>query len=272
MAEATIQGKRPDPDEIYVGYLPVPPRQRRFLRVAVPVGAWLLCAMTFLWARSQNAPGISRWDDQHARTFSGLVIAEPYPMLFVDDADGAGSTPLLLVEVGKHGGQRAAVFHGKRVTVSGWVLRRDGRTMLEMEPGAAAFSPKKGTSDPLLTEREPSMPPVTVIGRSTLRGEIVDAKCYLGAMRPGEGKTHKDCATLCIRGGIPPVLVVNGRTGNPEYYLLTNEQGGALDVSVLPLVADPVEMTGVVGTWGGSGGGEGGLRVLRVGVKDIRRL
>jgi hypothetical protein len=28
----------------------------------------------------------------------------------------------------------------------------------------------------------------------TLTGEIVDSKCYLGVMNPGQGKVHRDCA------------------------------------------------------------------------------
>lgn len=41
----------------------------------------------------------------------------------------------------------------------------------------------------------------------TLDGELVDSKCYLGTMKPGDGKTHKSCAILCLRGGIPPLFV-----------------------------------------------------------------
>jgi len=32
------------------------------------------------------------------------------------------------------------------------------------------------------------------------RGQIVDPKCYLGVMKPGEGKPHSDCAIRCIDG------------------------------------------------------------------------
>jgi hypothetical protein len=46
-----------------------------------------------------------------------------------------------------------------------------------------------------------------------VRGEIVDSKCFLGVMVPGSGKTHKDCASLCLRGGIPPALYVRDQSG-----------------------------------------------------------
>ena len=39
-------------DELYVGYLPVPQGQRRFLRLGLPLVLWIACGATFLWARS----------------------------------------------------------------------------------------------------------------------------------------------------------------------------------------------------------------------------
>ena len=47
-------------------------------------------------------------------------------------------------------------------------------------------------------------------GPVTVSGEIVDSKCFLGVMVPGAGKTHKECASLCLRGGIPPAPVRAG--------------------------------------------------------------
>jgi hypothetical protein len=46
-----------------------------------------------------------------------------------------------------------------------------------------------------------------LLGPITVRGELVDSKCYLGVMNPGHGKVHRDCAARCIGGGIPLALV-----------------------------------------------------------------
>jgi hypothetical protein len=59
------------------------------------------------------------------------------------------------------------------------------------------------------------------LGLMELTGEIVDSKCFLGVMVPGAGKTHKDCASLCLRGGIPPALHVQDRDGRSALLLLT---------------------------------------------------
>ena len=40
------------------------------------------------------------------------------------------------------------------------------------------------------------------LGAVTLTGEIVDSKCFLGVMNPGNLKPHKACAIRCISGGI----------------------------------------------------------------------
>ena len=78
----------------------------------------------------------------------------------------------------------------------------------------------------------------------TLRGEIVDPKCYLGAMKPGEGKTHKACAVRCISGGIPPTLVCWDASGKSTYYVLVDEDGEAANEVFLDVIGQPVEVTG----------------------------
>jgi len=76
-------------------------------------------------------------------------------------------------------------------------------------------------------------------------GEIIDPKCYAGSMKPGDGKTHKACAALCLRGGIPPVFV----TG-PDHaaYVLTTAGGRPIQgddlARVIAVVGDRVEMSG----------------------------
>jgi hypothetical protein len=255
----TDRSSTPQQDEIYVGYLPVPLRQRKFLLLTVPLLLWVLCAGAFLWARSQHAPGPAVWDDagQPIR-LRGVIVSKPYPLLFTLDAEGTPQA-ILLVEAGKHGShQRFTGLDGRSVTVSGWPLHRDGRRMLELEPSESAVVADASTPPT-------PVPTVIPVGRVTLRGEIVDSKCFLGAMKPGEGKTHKECATLCIRGGIPPMFVTRNAEGVTTYYLLENPAGGPLDAAIFPFIADPVEVRGEHAEWGR-------LNILRVKPEDVRRL
>jgi hypothetical protein len=248
-----------DREELYVGYLPVPPKQRRYLRRAVPVVLWTLCAASFLWARAQHSPGAGVWDDGQPVKLRGVVVTQPYPLIFTQDASGQVQA-VLLVEAGKHGShERFKGLQGHSVTVSGWPLHRDGRRMLELEPTDAAVVADTQPANLIVPSASLSR------GTVTLRGEIIDSKCFLGAMKPGEGKTHKECATLCIRGGIPPMLVTRDAQGAATYYLLEDPAGGPIDPAVYQLIADPVEIIAELKTWGG-------LNVLIVRPESIRRL
>lgn len=237
-------------DGPYVNYLPAPASHRRLLRVVVPAALWMGCVVMFLWARTQQDPGPAVWDDGAARSFEGTIVARPYPMLVTDH--GA----VLLVESGKVGARDVSTWAGRRCRVSGWLLTRDGRRMIELEPG----------SDAVMDLGAPGAPPaVRDLGMVLLRGEIVDAKCYLGAMKPGSGRPHKECATLCVTGGIPPVFVGRGADGAAVHALLSGADGGPIDPALLPLVADLLDVRGRASEIAG-------LVVLRVGPGDVRRV
>jgi hypothetical protein len=97
-----------------------------------------------------------------------------------------------------------------------------------------------------------------------LRGEIIDSKCYLGAMKPGGGKIHKACAALCLSGGVPPMFVTRDADNRETYYLLTAPDGGPLASDTFDYVGDAVELTGHLEL-------HGDLHVLKVAAADIRR-
>lgn len=259
MDDPAASGITDSQPEFYVPYLPVATSQRRFLKYLVPSVLWLLVGASVLAAYTQTSPGIGTWETGKARTFHGTIHAHPYPALITDDRGDGKPGMLLLVEVGKHGGGgRAASFDQASVDLRGWPLHRDGRWILELEPGEEAIQQTHASSPgPTLT--------TTPLGQVTLRGEIVDSKCFLGAMKPGEGKTHKECATLCISGGIPPMLVTRDAGGSPTFYLLLDEAGGPLGADAYPFIADAVELTGQLER-------QGETMCLRVHAKDIRRL
>lgn len=249
--------------EFYVGYLGMPPRMGRFIRRLIPSALLVSTAVGWLLARAQNDPGNAVWSTASPREFVGIVEAAPYPHLRVrsSTAEGAVET-LLLVEVGKFGGgARAARLSGRGATISGWVLERDGRRMLEMEPGPSL----KEAALPTVDAARLSRPRTVGLGPVSLCGEIIDSKCYLGAMKPGEGKTHKECATLCIAGGIPPMLVTIDAAGQRRYFLLTDPAGEALDERILPYAGDAVEIRGELES-------RDDLTILRMDPANLRRL
>lgn len=245
------------PDEMYVGYLPVPRRQAQFIRLLVPAAMAMLATIGWLWARSQASPGRGVWENDRLIQLRGVLIARPYPMLLTTREDG-GQELVLLVERGKRGPRHAEAQFGRSVAASGSLLVRDGRRMLELQTGDNALAPAASTG-------EPFVPPRKSMGPVTLRGEIIDAKCFLGAMKPGEGKTHKECATLCIRGGIPPLFITHDGAGRAVYCVLEAPDGGPAGPEIQPFIADPVEISGEWSTWAG-------MNFLSVRAGNITRL
>lgn len=245
-----------DPYDLYVGYLPVPKRYVQFVRVVVPLTLWGLAMLGLAWASRQADPGGAVWEDEAPRAFPGMVIAKPYPLLL--DAGGPGDSLVthMLVEGGKHGGQRAVPFDQQFVMVRGYRLSRDGREIIELAEDNDAIAPAQGAP---LTNATP-----TLTGLKTLRGEIVDSKCYLGAMKPGEGKTHKACASLCVRGGIPPMLVTLAPDGTLGYTIIARSESEPVGEEVLQYVGDEVIVQG-------RGFEIGGMKFIGIANGGIRR-
>lgn len=244
-------------DELYVGYLKTPPPVLRFLSWLIPAVVCGLSACMLAWALTQPSPGTGVWEDGRPVQLRGTLVARPYPMLLLDSPS---ETPevVLLVEVGKLGVARETeAWNGRAVVASGWPLHRSGRRMLELEPEPAALVLDSSGTDARVQPQP--------LGPAKLRGEIVDSKCYLGAMKPGEGKTHKECATLCIRGGIPPMLVSFDVGRTPTFTLISGPDGGPLQSDAHPFVGDLVEASGELFRLGN-------LRILRVAAPDLRRL
>ena len=174
------------------------------------------------------------------RTFTGVIVEEPSPMLAVlrpGQVEGGERFSFYhLVSPFKFGaGEHIDGLHGKTVQLEGTLIHNDEQTMIEIVPDSVRTSEDAGDT---------ALPAAEAMGEHTFRGEIVDSKCYLGVMNPGNLKTHKSCAIRCISGGIPPVLLVRDEAGRAAYMLLVDEYGSSVNERVLDLVAEPIEVTG----------------------------
>lgn len=78
----------------------------------------------------------------------------------------------------------------------------------------------------------------------TLTGELLDGKCYLGAMKPGDGAAHRACAMLCIRGGLPALFIADSGDERGRVYWATGGLGQGLGEDLVPLVARRVQVRG----------------------------
>jgi len=232
----------PRRDEFYVGYLPPPPGIRSAVRrrtVLLVAGATILGAVLAADMRPFPAK-VFEWGKP--RSFQGWLRSRPVPSLLVrrpgvtDPADVW--TRYLLVRPGKFGASdETTEFDGNRVELEGALIYREDQAMIEMVPGSLRRGSVRGAAPDGSFES---------LGEHTLTGEIVDSKCYLGVMAPGATKPHRACATRCIAGGIPPVFLVRREDGRALYLLLLSREGKTVNREVLPMIAEPLEITGIV--------------------------
>jgi len=229
-------------NEFYVGYQSsAPPGIRRRVRLFVLFIFLLAVAGGALFAISQQGFADSHFEYGRPAEFSGTLTLRPFPILVVDrsgiSSSDAGSA-YLLVAPGKFGADSLlAGVDAKRVRLRGTLIHRPEGHMLEILPGS--LTTVEGVSSPASQFRE--------LGAATLTGEIVDTKCFLGVMNPGEGKVHRDCAARCLSGGIPPALVSSGLDGTARLYLLLSASGQPLaKADFLQKVGRPVSINGQV--------------------------
>ncbi|MGH7491345.1 MAG: hypothetical protein ACREOO_03010 [bacterium] len=228
--------------EFYIGYLPQAPngvaqRVRRFIFAA----SGLAALVALLLVLAQKPFAASFFEFLQSRAFTGYLLAKPHPTLSLLRPGKTGELPsysrYYLVGEGKFGiDEEAAKWDGKLAHLRGKLIYRGDQTMIEVESGSIQAQP----SLPVFFS-----PPAKGLGAFTLRGEIVDSKCFLGVMNPGDMKTHKACAVRCIAGGSPPVLVVP-QGENLLCLLLLSAEGQHINQAVLEYVARPVEISGEV--------------------------
>lgn len=225
-------------DDFFVGYADTPKADRRFFLgagLALMAGTGALAAGL---AAGQRAPGPGTWNQGDARDFSGIVTGEPYAMLRTTDIDGKPKTALLSC-LGKCGvAARIGANEGQAVTVRGSLIQRGPHAMIAVADGMDWITPASDPAPPTLAFNT-----YEDVGEVSLVGEILDSKCWFGAMRPSEGKVHKACASLCIRGGLPPAFYARDKAGKGALMIMT-DRGAAHGDTLLPFVADPVRVRG----------------------------
>jgi len=219
----------------FIGWAAQAPRaDRRFLLLA---GLGLVAGATAAgaaFARRGPPPGDGEWDQADMRQWHGRLVRTPYPTLILADGRAA-----LLGTPGKLGVQaRIPDGIGDAVIVTASPVVRGDALLLAVVEGEgwmrAAASPHLQT-----------LPPEEDLGPHASLGEILDAKCWFGAMRPGHGVTHKSCAVLCVRGGLPlafgdPI----GCGGSAQVSLLLDERGRPHGPGLLRFIGAPVLASG----------------------------
>jgi hypothetical protein len=249
-------------DEFFIGYAPpMPPRLGRFVRqVVIGIGCLVVILAVTLASGHIRLEG-GTFEFGHPRSFSGTIVEHPYPGLRLDGVDSNVEPWPLLVAPGKHGADGlVSGLEGRHLTLTGTRIQRGAHTMIEVEPASL----RRKASETASTETT-GLVEQSDKGNVELTGEIVDSKCFLGVMVPGSGKTHKECASLCLRGGIPPALYVQDRAGHSSLLLLVGPTGESIGARALHAAGEAITLTGSIQ-------GRGGWLVLRTDPTSWHRV
>jgi hypothetical protein len=224
-------------DGFFIGWRDAAPGGRRaFLAAALGLAAGAAGAGALL-AMNRPAPGSGAWDQSDVRDWDGVLQRAPFPALRWMSEDGAPQTAFLATN-----GKSAAVLPGSvsgRVRVRASLIARGRAKMLAIDPVSAWIEPASGAPPDATFWRERDL------GPALMAGEILDAKCWFGAMRPGYGKGHKACAALCIEGGLPLAFCQAGACGDAiDAPLFLDADGRPHGVAIAALAADPVAARG----------------------------
>jgi len=240
--------------DFYVGYLPTPKSHRKFLLLVIPMLFVGMIVLSMALAGRQRDPGATIVQTGAIESWSGTVFVDPYPMIITDEGD-----IYFIMGIGKFGvAQRVAQFDGLRCLVDGWRLARNDRRGIQLAPEPDAIRGDPSGKAAVIKPEVNGGEPVRLVG------EIVDGKCYIGAMKPGDGKGHKACAILCIDAGLPPLFV----SANPNEFQtlpLVRINGKAeLTDEILQLAGEPVIIDGYLRS-------VGGLVILDTTPEQVRR-
>jgi hypothetical protein len=191
---------------------------------------------------------------QGDQVLRGHVETRGYSLLHVPASERfpQGRT-LLLSGFGKRGPDLAG--NNGPMQFKGGILRRGSIEMLVADDPAESAA---GDASLVPPRRTP-------LGRWRIVGEICDGKCYPGGMRPGAGLSHRACASLCLSGDIPPILVTTAPVAGSSFLVLATDQQGSPYPALAPFIAGLVEMEGLVER-------VGNVLVLTVDIKTLRRL
>jgi hypothetical protein len=230
-------------EAFYIGWMPKAPKSfakhvKKVLLVLFPVAL----IVGYLLSASQKKFSTANFEFGKPTEVKGVYYNSPVPVLKVFDKNNLSIT-LPLVGYGKHGAETAIMelekekgvsLNGKEVTLKGTLIYGDGKTLLQIDKNDNPIINIGPGSTAQLQQKD--------LGIQTIRGEIIDPKCYFGVMKPGEGKVHRDCAIRCILGGIPPVLHVQNAKGESNYYLIVGPNGEKMNKAVQDVVAEPVSI------------------------------
>ena len=197
-------------DEFYIGYQRTPTGLRRYMLMSVAVAAVGCAAVIAVLAAGQRDPGPGAWQTDDVQTVHGVLRVDPYLMVVTDTGQA-----ILLTGPTKQGADAwANGLVGRRVSVRGHAVTRGELWLMSMAD----------LPEPITVDGSTPLPPAVVPPAihpaqpaEVFVGEIIDPKCYAGAMKPGDGKAHKSCAARAFEEAFLRSSPSLSRTGRHDF-------------------------------------------------------
>jgi methionine sulfoxide reductase heme-binding subunit len=263
--------------EFFIGWANNNKSLFKVTRLATLFAICFFIIISVLLSSSQQKISTLKIDYDNVKQIEGWLSNKPVPTLRIIDGKDVYGNPIfktiLLVDAFKFGADAVVkkVLKGdsiKYVRLTGYlssniincgdsayshacaeicqqcIIGTTKYPVMEIENGLYSF------------EEKPS--PIALANNTTnsstqiIKGEIIDPKCYFGAMNPGEGKPHLSCAVRCISGGIMPVLKYEVNN-EKRYAVLVGLDGEKINDDIIKYIGLPVQVEGSFSTiddWG----------------------
>lgn len=245
------QKDTPSPTPFFIGWSNKPPKAIIQLtsRFALSFGLFALVLAVLISSKTHHIAK-SSFDYTNLKKVQGQLISFPFPAIRTLEGRDKKGNPIVktypLINDSKFGAngivdsvQKNYDIQKYITQIQGGEIKRNGVASLELSLGK--LSVKVGQMPNELPKSELKKRKDTI-----LMGEIIDPKCYLGAMNPGEGKPHRACAILCIGGGIMPMMAFKGKDQKIQYAVLLGSKGERINKEVIPFIAEPVKIQGTL--------------------------
>jgi hypothetical protein len=225
-------------DEFYIGYEPQMPEgiAKRIRPAAIGlIAVALTLPAVFVVAQGRFSSGIFEYGRE--RTIEGRLIEAPYPAVLVAETPAHAAMTYWLVGPGKHGAaDMVRGLDGRAVRVTGSLIARNADSMIEVASGHVVA----------IDTYAPPIEQIRSLGPVVMRGEIVDSKCHLGVMKPGEGPAHRDCAVRCLLGRVTPMFVPSGHDRATGRLALVDPDGRPFTESLETIAGRPLTVHGTL--------------------------
>lgn len=228
---------------------------RKFVPMIVATLLAVCCIIAYLLVTNQRRFSSGVYERNHETEVEGILQLKPFSAIktfYGKDIYGnpvvktipllnfgkAGADPILQTISSEHKDDLSNLW----VKVKGKLEYNHGAALIELSEKEKSIQ----NVSPISKEQKVLIAPSANqdLGSVTLHGQIVDPKCYLGVMKPGEGKPHSDCAIRCIAGGIQPMFLIRNKNGEETYFILRGENGEPINDKILCDIGFPVEVSG----------------------------